>query len=152
MTSGAKVVTMGICFSEQQIDGRVGHAAAMLDAVDAKLGDTGDAVVVGGVRGDGQAVAVALVDDRGQFLVGELQRVVAGHDLDQVGAAAHLLAHGAAHLVGAARLAAAPVGVPAGLDDRLAADEQARSGKDALFDRLLGKEVGPGSCPGRARW
>ena len=79
-----------------------------------------------------------LVDDRRQFLVGEFERVVAGHDLDEIGAAAHLLAHGAAHLVGAAGLAAAPVGVPAGLDDRLAADEQPRPGENALRDRLLG--------------
>ena len=73
----------------------------MLDAVHAELGHARDAGVVGGVGGDRQAVAVGLVDDRLQLLVGELERVVAGHDLDQIGAALHLLAHGAAHLVGA---------------------------------------------------
>ena len=65
----------------------------------------------------GQAVAVRLVDHRLQLGVGELERVVAGHDLDEVGAALDLLAHGAAHLVGARGLAADPVGVAAGLDD-----------------------------------
>ena len=93
--------------------------AAMLDHVDTELGATPDAGVEGRMGGQGQAVAMRLVDDRRQLLVGELERVVAGHDLDEIGAAAHLLAHGAAHLVGAARLAAAPVGVPTGLDDRL---------------------------------
>ena len=90
----------------------------------------------------GSPLRCALVDHGAQLFVGELERVVAGHDLDQVGAAAHLLAHGAAHLVGAAGLAAAPVGVAAGLDDGLAADEQARAGEDALGHGLLGKEVG----------
>ena len=101
-----------------------------------------DAGVEGRMRGQGETVAMRLVDDRRQLLVGEFERVVARHDLDEIGAAAHLLAHRAAHLVGAARLAAAPIGMPAGLDDRLAADQQPRPGENALRDRLLGEEVG----------
>jgi hypothetical protein len=69
-----------------------------------------------------QAVAVRLVDHGVQFFVSELQRVVAGHDLDQVSPALDLLAHRAAHLVRAGGFAADPVGVPAGLDDRRPAD------------------------------
>ncbi len=44
-----------------------------------------DAGVVGGVGGDGQAVAVGLVNEGVQLVVGEFQRVVARHNLDQIG-------------------------------------------------------------------
>ena len=113
----------------------------MLDHVDAVLEDAADAVLVGRVGGDRQPVPVGLVDDRVELLVGELEPVVAAHDLDQVGAVADLVAHGATHLVRPRRLAAAPVGVAAGLDDRLAADPQLRPVEDALRDRLLREEA-----------
>ncbi len=113
----------------------------MLDAVDAEARDAVDGLVEGGVGRDGEPVPVRLVDDRVQLLVGELEGVVARHDLDEVRAAADLLADGPAHLVGAARLAADPVRVPPRLDDRRAADLQARAREDTLLDGLLREEV-----------
>ena len=49
-----------------------------------------------------------------------------------------LLAHSAAHLVGPARLAAHPVGMPACLNDRVATDLKPRPGENPLLHRLLG--------------
>ena len=141
MTSAENVVTIGSLLVQQGLDRLIRHGATMFDAVDAEIGHPLDAVVVGGMCRDRQLVAVAFVDHRLQLLVGEFQRVVASHDLDQVGTAAHLFAHRAAHLVGTRRLAADPVGVATGLDDRVAADLQAGAGKDALLDRLLGIKV-----------
>ncbi len=83
-----------------------------------------------------------LVNHGLQFGVGEFQRIVTAHDLDQVGPAAHLFADGPAHLVRPAGLATTPVGVSASLNDRLTGDEQARAGENALFYRLLGEEIG----------
>jgi hypothetical protein len=77
------VVTIGIFFSSRICDRLVGHRAAVLDAVDAELGHAADAGVEGGVRGDRDAVAVGLVDDGLELGVGELDPVVARHDLDQ---------------------------------------------------------------------
>ena len=118
------------------------HRAAVLDRVDAVLEHPANARVEGRVRRDPQPVTVSLVDDRVELFVRELERVVAAHDLDQVGAAANLLAHRTTHLVGARRLAATPVRVAAGLHDRLSADEQLRPLEDALGDRLLREEAG----------
>jgi hypothetical protein len=126
---------------EQQLDGGVAHRAAVFDHVDPELGHAVDAGVEGRVGGDREPVAVALVDHGRELLVGELEAVVAAHDLDQVRAAAHLFAHRAPHLVGAGGLAAAPVGVAAGLHDRLAGDQDPRAGEDALLERLLGEQV-----------
>lgn len=69
----------------------------MLHAVDTKLDYACDALIVRGMGGDGQTMAMALVNDRSELFVCELKRVVASHNLDQISAAAHLLAHGAAH-------------------------------------------------------
>ena len=80
---------------------------------------------------------MGLVDDGGQFFIGKLQRVMAGHDLDQISPALDLLAHGAAHLVGPARLAAHPVGMPAGLDDGVAADLEPWPWENPLFNGLF---------------
>ena len=85
---------------------------------------------------------MCLIDHSFQLGVGELEQIVAAHDLDQVGAAAHLVAHGAAHLIGARSLTAAPVGMAARLYDGLTGDIEARTGEDALLHRLLGREVG----------
>ena len=82
-----------------------------------------------------------------QLVVGEFQRVVARHDLDQISPALDLITHGAAHLVGTAGFAADPVGMAAGLDDAFAGHQKARSRKDALRDGLLGKEVGVVDTP-----
>ena len=86
---------------------------------------------------------MGLVDDGLELLVGELQEVVAHHDLDEVGPVLDLVAHGAPHLVGAGGLPAAPVGMAAGLDDRLGDNQQARAREHPLFHRLLGEGPAP---------
>jgi len=48
---------------QQQLDSFVIHRATVFDHIYAELGDPLDAVVVGGVGGDGQAVTVGLIDD-----------------------------------------------------------------------------------------
>ena len=128
---------------QQLADGAVRHAAAVLHGVDSEIHGPLDRGVEGGVRGDGQPAPVRLVDDGLEFLIGELQQVVAHHDLDQVGAGLHLLPHGAPHLVRPGGLAAAPVGVAAGLHDRLGADQQARAREHPLLHRLLGELAAP---------
>ena len=113
----------------------------MLDTVDAEPGHPLDAGVVCGVGGDGQAVPVGFVDDRVEFLVGELQRVVARHDLDEVCASSHLLPHRTAHLIRPRCFPAYPVGMAAGLDDGRTANLQARPGEHALLHRLFREQV-----------
>ena len=112
----------------------------MLDDVDPELHRAPDRRVEGRVRRDGTLVLMRLVDDRFELGVGELDVVMARHDLDEVGSPHDLLAHRAPHLVGPRRLPAAPVGVSAGLSDGFAADEEPRPRKDALLDRLLREE------------
>ena len=48
----------------------------MLDHVDAKSDNTIDASVERGMGGDGQFVAMALVDDGLELFIGKLERVV----------------------------------------------------------------------------
>src|SRR5215217_922649 len=127
---------------EEDLDGFVAHRAAMFDAIDAEFGDAANAGVVGGVSGDGEAIAMGFVDDGFEFGIGEFERVVAGHDLDQIRAALDLVAYRPAHFIGARGLAADPIGVAAGLDDAFAGDEEARAGEEALGDGLLGEEIG----------
>ena len=115
----------------------VGHRAAVLDDVDAEFGGAGDGGVEGCMCRDRAFVFVRFVDDGFELRVGQLEIVVVRHDLDEVGAVHHLLAHRATHLVRARRFAAAPIGMAAGLGDGFAADEKARAGKDALLDGLL---------------
>ena len=132
----------GNVLGPQELNGGAGHAAPVLHDVNAETRDAVDGVVVRGVRRDRQAVAVRFVDDGFQFGIREFQRVVAGHNLDEIRAGPHLFAYGAPHFVRPAGLAAAPIGVAARLHDRLAGNEQARTGKDALLHRLLGVNVG----------
>ena len=112
----------------------------MLDRVDAVLEHAANAGIERGVRRDLEPVAMGLVYDRVEFLVRELEQIVAAHDLDEIGAAANLFSDGTTHLVRAGRLTATPVRMTAGLDDRLSADKQLRSLEDALRDCSLCEE------------
>ena len=141
----------GDVFVKQELNGVGAHGAAVLDDVDAEFGDALYYRVEGGVGGDGQAVAMGLVNDGAQFGVGEFDGVVAGHDLDEVGAVFDLIAHGPAHLVRSAGFAAAPVGMAAGLHDGFAGDEQAGDRGRCLARPPAWRIYCSGSCPGRAR-
>lgn len=69
-------------FIEDDLNGFVGHVAAVFDAVHTVFGDPFDDAVEGCVGGDRQSVAVAFVNHGSQFLVGEFVEVVARHDFD----------------------------------------------------------------------
>ena len=109
-------------FVEQQLNGLVAHGTAVFDHIHAELRHAPDAGIKGRMRSDGQAISMRLVDDRAQLIVGELQQVVATHDLDQIGAALYLVTDRAPHFIGAAGFAAAPKRMAAGLYDRFAGD------------------------------
>ena len=145
------------------------HQIAVLDGAHAAIDGAGDRL---GRIGMGQHVAtegVRLLDGGGDLLDRELQRfqrvvgrgdAAGDHQLHLVGALAHLLAGGLAHLVRAVGDAAdehhavaaetgrADVGaavavvVAAGRTDRAAGDEEARARDQARFDGGLGPPVG----------
>ena len=138
----------------------VGGQRAVLDAVDPGPDAGADAGVAVGVRRHAQAVAVGLVDDGVQLLVGVLLAPGGGaerhdaarrRDLDQLGAVLDLVAHGLAHLghaVGDALLDAlghdpgrqplehGRIEVAAGRGDGVAGREDARAREPAVVDRL----------------
>ncbi len=122
------------------------------------------------MRADVAAEGLRLLDRGGHLARAVLQAVerVVGrrdtarhHDLDLVGALAHLFAHGAAHLVGpvgqrqreghgiAAAARRRAVGAPARVAvaargaDGAPGDEQARAGQEPALDRRLDAPVGP---------
>ena len=121
---------------------------AVLDRVDALLDRDLGARHALAVRGDAVAHAVRLLDEDAHLLarqlrgVGilELDRARAGrHDLDEVGAVAHLLAHRLADLVGAVGLAVhagEEAAARAGGRDDPAAGEHARAVEGAVAHRL----------------
>ena len=78
-----------------------------------------------------------LVDHGLELFIGELEGVVARHDLDEVGATLNLFTYRSAHLVGSACFPTHPVRVATGLDDCRAAHLQSRARNDALLDGLL---------------
>ena len=103
-----------------------------------------------GMGGDLVAHPMGLLDQRRELGIGELQRVgvlhlvrasAGRHDLDEVGPGADLLAHGAAHVVGAVGL---PVHVAVEAApwcrrrNDLAASEHARAPKGPVAHRLAG--------------
>ena len=123
----------------------------MLDAAEAGPGGPGHAGGGVGVAGDVPAGVGGLLDERGQLVPGVLQRAepvgrradpAGDHDLDKVGAAAQLVPGGLpdrVHAVGDPGQPVAGAGVPvvaglpgvavpAGLADRVAAEEQPRPG------------------------
>ena len=143
---------------------------AVLDRAHARLHRAGDRarrigmghrVQVGGLgllAGGAQLVDREL---RAFERIGRAGDAAAGHDLDLVGAVAHLLAHRAPHLAdavgdradqaqpgaGAEHLARAHalgphVGMAAGLADREAGDEQPRALEQPARHRLLQPEIG----------
>ena len=145
-----------------QVHHPVAHVGAVLDAGHAAFDRAGHAFLA--VRVGGHAVAVILggIDDRADFLDGELRGVAGlgvaehaagGGDLDHVAAVLVALAHGLAGVVdgvdhalgGAGRaeqvrklgvVAVGGVGVPAGGGDGLARGEDPRPLHQALVDRV----------------
>ena len=104
-------------------DELLGEVGAVLDGVDASADGVGERARAVGVRGEGLRGAVGLGGGDAHLVLAELHGVGAepgpddparGHELDQVGAGLELLAHGAAHGVGAVGLAPDGPAVAAG--------------------------------------